>query len=66
MTPLTFSVSEAKLRTLDGCGLRTGAIFVRRKCIPFWFAILDATRPVRKLFGLRQPVLDAALRKNRR
>jgi hypothetical protein len=40
--------------------------YLRPKCIPFWFAILDATRPVRKLFGLRQAVLDAALRKNRR
>ena len=40
--------------------------YLRPRCIPIWFAILDATRPVRKLFGLRQPVLDAALRKNRR
>jgi hypothetical protein len=40
--------------------------YLRPKCIPIWFAILDATRPLRKLFGLRQPVLDAALRKNRR
>jgi hypothetical protein len=40
--------------------------YLRPKCIPIWFAILDATRPLRKLFGLRQAVLDAALRKNRR
>jgi hypothetical protein len=40
--------------------------YLRPKIIPIWFALLDFSRPVRKLFGLRQQVLDAALRKNKR
>ncbi len=40
--------------------------WLRPKFIPWWFAILDATRPLRRLVGLHQPLADAANRRNRR
>ena len=35
--------------------------YLRPKCAPVWFALMDLTRPVRKVLGLRRPHLAAGV-----